>query len=174
MSPVKHKKQERPQRCLRSSFRGITEKKEGFYLFADDVRNLLPAIAAIFLYAVVTHLLFNRFCPMLIATGYPCPGCGMTRALILVLSGKMVQAWELQPPVYGWILFGLAVVIRRYFIRKPVLRREKNIWMLLLSLLLISSLVLYGYRIFTGFPQEIADPGRTLWELVRGMCSKFL
>ena len=193
MSPVNHRNEERPQHCLRSSLREALHKralagearqagpegklprrKTGLPLFLDDIRMLAPAIGAILAYGLVTHLIFDRFCPMLILTGCPCPGCGMTRALFLALTGQFSRAWEFQSPVYGWILFGLAFGIRRYFIRKPFSSREKSGWLLLLSLLLISSLVLYGYRIFHGFPEGIAEPGRTLPEVVKGLCGYYL
>lgn len=150
------------------------KKKKGLALLLEDIRALFPAIAAILVYALITHLIFNRFCPMLILTDYPCPGCGMTRALFLVLTGQFARAWEFQPPVYGWILFGTAFLIRRYLTEKPLMSREKNIWILLLALLLFWSLILYGYRIFAGFPQKIAAPGRTLSEVVKALCVKFL
>ena len=103
-----HRKEERPQESLRSSLytgelgngdcgreKAQEEKKScprpvsGLRLLAGDLRRLCPAAAAILAYGVVTHLLFDRFCPMLILTGFPCPGCGMTRALFLVLTGRL-------------------------------------------------------------------------------------
>lgn len=103
---------------------------------------------------------------MLILTGLPCPGCGMTRALFLALTGRFARAWEFQPPVYGWILLGLAFAVRRYLTVSPVSTREKQLWTLALALLLLASLVLYIYRMFTGFPEGIVEPGRTLVDKV--------
>ena len=103
---------------------------------------------------------------MLILTGLPCPGCGMTRALFLALTGRFTRAWEFQPPVYGWILLGLAFAVRRYLTVSPVSAREKQLWTLALALLLLASLVLYIYRMFTGFPEGIVEPGRTLVDKV--------
>lgn len=185
MSPVMHRKEERPQESLRSSLytgelgngdcgreKAQEEKKScprpvsGLRLLAGDLRRLCPAAAAILAYGVVTHLLFDRFCPMLILTDFPCPGCGMTRALFLVLTGHFSAAWKFQPPVYGWIFLGLAFGVRRYVIKREASVRETYIWMLLLGVLLVSSLVLYGYRILHGFPPGIVEPGRTLFELI--------
>lgn len=70
----------------------------GVRLFGNDIRALLPAILALAWYWLVTHLLFDRFCPMQILLGLPCPGCGMTRAFMLVLTGRFAAAWSLQPP----------------------------------------------------------------------------
>lgn len=188
MSPVMHRKEERPQESLRSSLytgelgngdcgreKAQEEKKScprpvsGLRLLAGDLRRLCPAAAAILAYGVVTHLLFDRFCPMLILTGFPCPGCGMTRALFLVLTGRFAAAWRFQSPVYGWILLAAAFGMRRYLIKKPRSVRETYIWTLLLGLLLLSSLALYGYRVFRGFPPEIVEPGGTLMGLVSSL-----
>lgn len=185
MSPVNHRNEERPQEPLRSSLhterhsggayrkaRGETSEQAslrrgtGLRLLAGDLRRLCPAAAALLIYGIVTHLVFDRFCPMLILTDFPCPGCGMTRALFLVLTGHFSAAWKFHPPVYGWIFLGLAFGVRRYVIKREASVRETYIWMLLLGVLLVSSLVLYGYRILQGFPPGIVEPGRTLFELI--------
>lgn len=104
---------------------------------------------------------------MLILTGLPCPGCGMTRALFLVLRGSFQKAWELQPLIYGWILLGGAYGIRRYlFYKTKWTMREKRIWTAVFALLLSGSLFLYTYRILRGFPLDVREEGRTLWELI--------
>ena len=72
--------------------------RKGLRLLGKDILALLPAIAALAGYWTVTHLLFDRFCPMQILLGLPCPGCGMTRALGLVLTGHLAAAWKMQPP----------------------------------------------------------------------------
>ena len=65
--------------------------RKGLRLIGKDIHALLPAIAALAVYWTVTHLLFDRFCPMQILLGLPCPGCGMTRALGLVLTGHLAE-----------------------------------------------------------------------------------
>ena len=168
MSHLEHRNEERPQGFLRSSLHG-----KGLPLILEDLKNLAPAIAAIFVYGLVTHLIFGRFCPMLILTGFPCPGCGMTRALFLVLTGHFSSAWKLQPLIWGWILLAAAFGIRRYLIGKKMSSKEKNIWLLAFGFLLAGSLVLYGYRIFTGFPDGIAGQGKTLWKVLEELVLKF-
>lgn len=48
--------------------------RKGLKLIGKDIHALLPAIAALAVYWTVTHLLFDRFCPMQILLGLPCPG----------------------------------------------------------------------------------------------------
>ena len=94
MSPVMHRKEERPQESLRSSLytgelgngdcgreKAQEEKKScprpvsGLRLLAGDLRRLCPAAAAILAYGVVTHLLFDRFCAGAVS-GTDRPLCG--------------------------------------------------------------------------------------------------
>jgi len=51
-------------------------------------------------------------CPYLIITGHPCPGCGLTRALVLAVHGDMAQARHVHlsaPWVIAWCVAQLAV-----------------------------------------------------------------
>ena len=139
----------------------------GILLLIKDIRRLLPALAGVVVYWIVTHLLFDRFCPTQILFNFPCPGCGMTRALMLVLSGQFGEAWRLQPPVYGWILGGAGFCVDRYLIH--VEKRSAGaakLWIVYFVLLLLWGMALYGLRLFTGIPVELMDPGRTLYRLL--------
>ena len=159
----------------------------GIRLFGKDIRALLPAILALAWYWLVTHLLFDRFCPMQILLGLPCPGCGMTRAFMLVLTGRFAAAWSLQPPVYGWIVAGACFGIQRYLVdsvgteyagpaemesgkgssdvEKQRSRRAK-MWIWVLLVLLIWGVGLYLWRVLHGFPMSVEDPGYTLYEVL--------
>ena len=162
--------------------------KCGFQLFLQDIRALLPAILAVAAYWGVTHVLFDRFCPLQILFDFPCPGCGMTRALGLVLTGHFAAAWSLQPPVYGWIAAGLGFGIQRYLADCVISqemgsveaesgkqtadvekhrRKRANMWTWVLIALLLWGIALYGLRLIQGFPTSVEDPGRTLYELLR-------
>jgi hypothetical protein len=43
---------------------------------------------------------FYPACPFHALTGFLCPGCGMTRALAALLTGRVAQAWRLNPLVF--------------------------------------------------------------------------
>ena len=147
--------------------------KKGFCLFRKDIRSLLPALAGLGLYWLVTHLLFGRFCPAQILWNIPCPGCGMTRALGLVLTGRFAKAWKLQPPVYGWIVAGVGFCMQRYLTdssrSRSGMEKRAKMWLGILLFLFIWGLLLYLWRLLYGFPVSVIDPGKTLHELLRGM-----
>ena len=51
-------------------------------------------------------------CPIWFSTGISCPGCGMSRAVLLMLSGHFRAAFRMHPLVYAvlpagiWLFFG--------------------------------------------------------------------
>lgn len=101
--------------------------RKGLRLLEKDILALLPAIVALAGYWTVTHLLFDRFCPMQILLGLPCPGCGMTRSLGLVLTGHLAAAWKMQPPVYGWMVAGVVFGVQRYLVNREESEPEEGI-----------------------------------------------
>ncbi|MBC8141650.1 MAG: DUF2752 domain-containing protein [Armatimonadetes bacterium] len=46
-------------------------------------------------------------CPLRAATGVPCPGCGITRALCLCAHGRFVEAVTVYHPVVPLVFLGL-------------------------------------------------------------------
>jgi len=47
-------------------------------------------------------------CPFRLATGLPCPGCGLTRAWVYLAHGQWSDAWSANP--FGLVTMALAVV----------------------------------------------------------------
>lgn len=129
---------------------GMERVQMGIVQLRKDLYDLRYALLGLAVYYVLVHILFGQFCPMMIVLHFPCPGCGMTRALFLVLSGQWQQAWRLQPLVYGWSLLAILFAVNRYLLNK----KPKTLTYLLIVLLL-GTLILYVYRIYFGFPVEL-------------------
>ena len=111
--------------------------RTGLRRLGRDIYDLRYALLGIAIYYVTVHLLFGQFCPMMIFLHLPCPGCGMTRAFVLVLTGHWQQAWQLQPLVYGWILLGILFGINRYLLDK-----KPRMLTVLLVMLVLGTIVL--------------------------------
>ena len=100
------------------------------------------------------------FCPIHHATGLPCPGCGMTRALALMSRGQVGAALELHPfVVVAWpllALLALGALLPTSAIEwvKRVLDRTEP-W--------LGRATRAGLWLFGAF-----GAGRLLWFLVRG------
>lgn len=115
-----------------------------------DVKSAKWAMVIIIAYFVFFKRIFYSMCPLVVLTGFPCPGCGLTRAGVAVLSLDFVSAWRIHPFIYAFIIFIILFCINRYFLGKkkmPVLRR-------CLIVTLIAMLVFYGWRLYRYFPGE--------------------
>ena len=114
-----------------------------------DIKDFRAAIAALLLYNTIVRIVFHAFCPQLILTGFPCAGCGMTRAVFCILTGQFARGMRLNPAAPLWILFLGWFLANRYF--RGV--RPKNTT-LVLGLVCIVTLAVYGYRMIVLFPGD--------------------
>ena len=79
-----------------------------------DLKKYRLAVPAFLLYAALATLLLGTVCPLSALTGFPCPGCGSTRALLLVLTGRWRAAFFYSPCIYLWMLLAAYVGWQRY------------------------------------------------------------
>lgn len=112
-----------------------------------DIRTFYPALIIFLVLYFLSHKIFHAFCPMVIVTGFPCAGCGLTRAFLYLLQGQFIRAIKLNPMVIPIFLFLIYFFVYRYLLGKTV--RYLN---LLLALLAVAALVTYGIRMYLYFP----------------------
>ena len=112
-----------------------------------DVLELKWAIICLAIYYMFTHEVFLTFCPMVILTGLPCPGCGLTRSIIYLLTGQFDRSFAFSPFAIFWILLGIWFVYERYVEGKKV----KGIYPLI-GCLCVAMIAYYVYRMYTVFP----------------------
>ena len=79
-----------------------------------DIRQYGPGILMAVLLYFLFHGLFGAFCPSLLITGFPCPGCGMTRAVIYLLKGQFSRSWALNPAAVLWMAWFFLSAYNRY------------------------------------------------------------
>ena len=70
-------------------------------MLLQDLWNIRIAILVFAIYFIIGRKFLYSLCPMVIMTGFPCPGCGLTRAMFMVLRGDFAGAWE-NASVYLW------------------------------------------------------------------------
>lgn len=92
-------------------------------------------------------LLGHGLCPSRELLGLPCPGCGLTRSILLILRGQWAESWRLQPFGYAWLALAVVFILDRY-----VFETRQRLWVGLLTVICIGMVVLYGYRMVTLFP----------------------
>lgn len=115
----------------------------------EDVRRYRWVLPAVLLYDLIVTRCFGAFCPMVILTGLPCPGCGMTRAILCLFTGRLAEAWQYNPCVYLWLAAAVYVCRERYICGRPV----KGIRWLAGGIAAVM-ICCYLYRMMTVFPGE--------------------
>lgn len=92
---------------------------------------------------------FHRHCPMVILTGLPCPGCGLTRAVLCVITLDLAGAWHINPSVFLWIPLLIFLLVNRYVLKKPIPYQKPVIIVVLLA-----TIAIYIYRMLTEYPSD--------------------
>lgn len=111
-----------------------------------DIKEYGPAGVIFLIYMVAVKLLFHAFCPSVVLTGFPCPGCGLTRATGYLITGRMQQAWEMNPVIFLLAAIAVYFAVNRYLLG----RRAKGIKVLLViaAVLLCIAFVIRMYLYF--------------------------
>lgn len=130
-------------------------KKIGMILLRikTDIINAKWVILGLTVYYLITYLLFQESCTTRILTGFPCPGCGMTRAMILLLTGHLAESMQMHPMAPLWLLLGIIFFIRRYVLGRELHEEKKiGIWAVVLCVCMVG---LYIYRMMKYFPNQV-------------------
>lgn len=123
--------------------------KEAGRNFLQDIARLKAPLIVLTLYFIFMKKVFHMMCPVVLLTGFPCPGCGLTRAGISMLHGDFRAAWEQNLMIYPIVIFLILYIVFRYFLKKDT---TKFSWVLLM--ILGAMIVYYIYRMCRYFPGE--------------------
>lgn len=119
-------------------------------LLVRDIKNIKWAVLILIIYYIFSKKVLNSMCPLVALTGYPCPGCGLTRAGFSVLRLDFASAWEFHPFIYPIIFLLVFYIVNRY------IRQKKNTKIIswLTALVVVLMVVFYIYRMYLYFPGE--------------------
>lgn len=88
---------------------------------ASGVWRRLSVVGVLAALVAVAFALEVPFCPTATLLGVPCPGCGLTRATLLLMRGELAQALRFHPLV--WVLaplyLGLIAAAALGYVRGP-------------------------------------------------------
>lgn len=119
-------------------------------LFLNDIKSVKWAIVIIIAYFAFGRLILHSMCAMVVITGFPCPGCGLTRAGRAVLRFDFTEAWKIHPFIYPIMLLVIAYVFGRYILRKKEMPAVS--WCLIVVLAVM--ILFYVWRMWKYFPGE--------------------
>lgn len=126
--------------------------KEYGVLLIQFVRKNWILLLIFAVYVSVAYFCRWQTCILKLLIGYPCPGCGMTRAVFSLFRLDFAQAFYYHPlvfllPVVLWVI----VFSKRPLISK--IHRSTIFW----SILLVLVLVVYILRWFYVYPEIPMD-----------------
>ena len=135
---------------LKTSFRTWAAQQYRLPVLAALLRNrwiTLLFIGIVFVHFIIASAFDVGWpCPVRMATGLPCPGCGLTQATLHLLSGRWHAAFSehaLAPVFFAGILLGLTVSLlptalqRRSVDRIQQIERQTGIVTLFLIVLVV-------------------------------------
>jgi len=117
-------------------------------LWGFIVMNYIP-IVAMAAFAVIAWAVAGTPCVMQATTGIPCPGCGLTRAVILALGGDFRGAFQIHP--LFWMGAAVLLVLPLLMWRFPGVLRTRAFQIIGLSIIVLF-LAVYAVRMLHGFP----------------------
>ena len=119
-------------------------------LLWKDIKDLKWAIIIIIAYFVLGKYYLYSLCPMVMLTGFPCPGCGLTRAGFALLRLDLAGALRIHPFIYPAAAY-IAVFGWNRYIRGRRMGRKLKAGLIVLMILII---LFYVWRMWRYFPGE--------------------
>lgn len=123
---------------------------EAFLLLWKDIRSMKWAVMTIIAYFMLGRKYLYSLCPMVLITGYPCPGCGLTRAGVMLMQLDFAGAFKMQPFIYLIALFAGVFGWNRY-VRKQKMGKYLKLF---LGMIMIGMLLFYIWRMLRYFPGD--------------------
>lgn len=115
-----------------------------------DIRSARWAVILIIAYFAFLKNYIYTICPVVLLTGFPCPGCGMTRAMFQVLHFDFIGAWKMHPFIYLIGILFVLFCISRYLLNGKYMNYVK-VFMIIIA---IGMVIFYIYRMIVVFPNS--------------------
>ena len=120
-----------------------------------DIKKNLPPLVMAALALLIIDLVWGKICPVRTMIGIPCPGCGLTRAFKLAMTGNFYQATVINPLWIAIIVLVILYLSIRYLITDEK-KSKKLLYGLKVCAIIIGLLciVYYIYRMICWFPDR--------------------
>lgn len=115
-----------------------------------DIKDMKWAIMIVIAYFALGKNFLYSLCPMVVITGFPCPGCGLTRAGVRLFRFDFAGAFGIHPFIYPIVVY-IGIWGWNRYIRK---RKTGKGWKILLAVLFILMVLFYIWRMWHYFPGE--------------------
>ena len=131
----------------------------------EDIRQYgFPVLAVLIIWALA-NLFFEHFCPVVLMIGYPCPGCGLTRAFVSLVMLDIPSVIQYNPAAFLWAPLILAAIFKRY-----IGNGDLKPFLIPLIAVCIITIVIYIVRmiyVFPGLPPMAYEPDNLIANMLR-------
>ena len=112
-----------------------------------DIRNNAILLIVLTVLWISLKLLFHRFCPVVLYCGFPCPGCGLTKAFTEFILLHPIEALKYNPTYPLWMALIIVAIWRRYVNGKTISPLK-----IALGIVAVVTIIVYLYRMLNDFP----------------------
>lgn len=108
--------------------------------------------------AVLLVFLIGWACPFYFITGIPCPGCGMSRALIALAHGNVSMSLWYHPMLVPTAIAAILLVI---------FRNDRKTMIRILTVWAIFMIIVWIWRLMAVFPEPPMNPRGGFYTLLK-------
>ena len=126
--------------------------KDYIFIFLRFIKKNIFFILLFLAYVIVTYCLHINNCLLKLTIGFPCPGCGMTRACISIMKFNFKDAFMYNPVVF-LLPFIFWIII---FKERPIIKKIYNCKAMWIAILLLV-IVTYILRLVFVYPNIPMD-----------------
>lgn len=140
--------------------------KKTLEIIKSDIEKYWKGILYAAIVYIIMKLIFGGVCINVAITGFPCPGCGMTRGAIYMFSGQFARAFEINPAIYLWVGMIAYFLVCRY-----ILHRRPPAMKGIFGTVLVLTILIFVYRMICYFPDRPPlsyTRGRVLEKIIPG------
>lgn len=126
--------------------------KEYAFILLKFIRKNILIILFLAIFLILTYIFKIINCPIKFICGYPCPGCGMTRAGFSILRFDFVAAFKYNPlififPVILWIVI---------FNERPIISKiyKSNVFWIVILIVVVITYVLRLIFVYPNIPMD--------------------
>lgn len=119
-------------------------------LLWEDIKAAKWVIILIIAYFAFMKKFLYSLCPMVLITGFPCPGCGLTRAAFCLFHFDFLNAFFIHPFIYPIVIYLVIFGWNRYLLGRKMGRGL--LWGMIG--IMAAMLLFYILRMFVCFPGD--------------------
>ena len=117
-------------------------------------KNFFTEIFSLLGLALFFHFLEIRICPFFSIFGIPCPGCGLTRATILFLQGKIMMSLHYNllaiPIIISCGIYSILLFFEKEKYVEMIITKYKNVLIIfaILIFIIVEIIIINNYLLY--------------------------